>query len=304
MKITWHLCLSAGEEVLFRDLQDYNRGFNTFALALYETDSVGLVEAFMSNHCHLLVQTVSPRDFMHYFRHAYSMYFNRKYSRRGRLGENLHFAMDVVGYHHTIAAMSYVLRNPLHHGIASIPYAYSHSTVNAIFMKEMGKRPEDKLLHSRNYHRYLGKTASYPDTYKMSESGLFLRESVLDIPQVENLFVTPRMFNFYMSRKSSEEWEREQQKDGNGIPAVNLKAMEPGAMSRDIDRMQIHENGKADYRRPTDIDVCAIIDKMIFKNYRKSSVYLLTEREKQGMFLYLCNNCHISEKQIRRCLVL
>ena len=64
MKNTWHLCFSAGDEILFRDLEDYNRGFNTFALALYNTDSTGLVEAFMSNHCHLLVQSSLPSDFI------------------------------------------------------------------------------------------------------------------------------------------------------------------------------------------------------------------------------------------------
>ena len=34
MKRTYHLCLSAGNEIMFRDLEDYNRGFNCFAIAL------------------------------------------------------------------------------------------------------------------------------------------------------------------------------------------------------------------------------------------------------------------------------
>ena len=97
MKTTWHLCLSAGEEILFRNIEDYNRGFNCFALALYKTDSTGLVEAFMSNHCHMLIQTTSPTHFMQHFRHPYSMYFNRKYHRAGKLGERLHVGMEVVG---------------------------------------------------------------------------------------------------------------------------------------------------------------------------------------------------------------
>ena len=45
MKKTYHLCLSSDDEVMFRDLEDYNRGFNCFALALYMTDSTGLVES-------------------------------------------------------------------------------------------------------------------------------------------------------------------------------------------------------------------------------------------------------------------
>ena len=186
MKRTYHLCLSAGDELLFRDIEDYNRGFNCFALALYKTDSTGLVESAMSNHYHQLVQTRYPNEFMHHFRLSYSMYFNRKYHRSGRLGEEMHFAVDVVGYNHMIAAMSYVLRNALHHGVAPIPYAYPHSSVNAIFMREMGKTPCDKLLDPRYYRRFINWSATFPDSYKMTESGVFTRDSVLDIPQVES----------------------------------------------------------------------------------------------------------------------
>ena len=300
MKNTWHLCLSAEDEVLFRDLEDYNRGFNTFALALHKTDSTGLVEAFMSNHAHLLVQTAAPSEFMHEFRHPYSMYFNRKYSRKGKLGEKIHFSMEVVGYHHMLAASSYILRNPLHHGVVPIPYAYPHCSVNSIFMTAMGKKPEDKLLHPRYYHRFIGKTAEFPSGYKMSENGLFLRETVLDIPQVENLFVTPRAFNYYMSRKSSEEWEAEQQKDKNNLPPISLKTIESG---HDFAQLLINESGKADYKRPTDMDVCNLIDTVFLPRYRKPSVYLLTEKEKLMIAENLYRQYRINTSQIRRCLV-
>ena len=90
MKKTYHLCLSAGEEVLFRDVEDYNRGFNCFALALYNTDSTGLVESEMSTHYHQMIQSADPNAFMRNFRLSYGMYFNRKYHRSGKLGEKHH----------------------------------------------------------------------------------------------------------------------------------------------------------------------------------------------------------------------
>lgn len=92
MKKTYHLCLSAGEEVMFRDLEDYNREFNCFAIALYKTGSTGLVESFMATHCHLMVET-----------------------------EKHHFQMEVVGFNHMLAAACYTLRNAVHHGVAPIP---------------------------------------------------------------------------------------------------------------------------------------------------------------------------------------
>ena len=304
MKKAYHLCISAGEEVLFRDVEDYNRGFNCLALALYNTDSTGLVEAEMSTHYHQLIQSRNPKEVMHYFRLSYSMYFNRKYHRSGKLGEKEHYTMEVVGYNHMIAALSYVLRNPLHHGVASIPYAYPYSSVNSIFMKEMGKFPYGGVLDRRYYHRYISKASRVPDNYVMSESGVFLRESVLDIPQVENLFVSPRSFNWHMTRKSSEEWELEQGRDNNNLPPVNLSVIEKGVNLTDPAEMLINENGKSNYRRPSDIDVCAEIDNNILPMFGKASVYLLSQKEKQQIAQQLYRTLHLGESQIRRCLVM
>ena len=302
MKKTYHVCLSAGDEIMFRDLEDYNRGFNCFAVALYKTNSTGLVESFMSTHMHLLVQTDSPKDFMMCFRMLYTMYFNKKYGRSGKLGEHLHFTMEVVGYHHMLAAMSYILRNALHHGVAPIPYAYPHCSANAIFMREMGKRPEENLLPQKSYYKHLGRTAEYPDSYKMSSSGIFLRESVLDIPQVENLFVSPRMFNFYMSRKSSEEWEAEQSKDQNSSPLINIQSIERGVNTDSIDKLLLFENGKADYRKLSDQDLCTEIDRKILPKYGKRSVYQLSSEEKTLIANPLYKTLHLNAAQIRRCL--
>ena len=304
MKKTYHLCLSAGDEILFRDLEDYNRGFNCFALALHKTDSTGLVESFMATHTHQMIQTDDPKEFMWHFRQPYSKYFNQKYQRTGKLGEETHFTMEVVGYHHMLAAMSYVLRNALHHGVVSIAYAYPHCSVNAIFRTEMGKFQKEDLLPERNYSRFIGRRAEYPCNYKMSASGVFLRETVLDIPQVENLFVSPRSFNYYMSRKSSEEWEAEQRKDGNGISPINISTIERGISLQDITKMSFNEAGKADYRKITDIKLCTELDALARDKYGKHSVYQLTDREKQQIANDLYQNRHINEQQIRRCLAM
>ena len=304
MKKTYHLCLSAGDEAMFRDLEDYHKGFNYFALALHKTGSTGLVESFMSTHTHQLVQTTDPDEFMHCFRQPYSMYFNHKYQRTGKLGENTHFTLEVIGYHHTIAAASYILRNALHHGVAPIPYAYPHCSANSIFRKEMGKFIDEDILPKRFHSRFLSRRAEYPDKYKMSESGVFLRETVLDIPQVENLFVSPRAYNYYMSRRSSEEWEAEQGKDGNSLPPVNLNTIESGIRLHSIERMLIFENGKSDYRNISDIDLCTELNSMTQMRFGKPSVYCLSEQEQNTIANELSRNRHIGEAQIRRCLAM
>ena len=304
MKKTYHLCLSAKEEVLFRDLEDYHRGFNCFAVALYKTGSTGLVEAFMATHMHKLIQTTDPKEFMFCFRNPYAKYFNNKYGRNGKLGEEMHFTLEVVGHHHTIAAASYVLRNSVHHGVAPLPYTYPHCSANAIFRKELGKFYDEPLLSPRSYSRFVGRSAEYPDSYKMTESGVFTRESVLDIPQMEALYGTPRAFNFYMTRKSSEEWEAEQKKDGNPLQPVNIQLIERGVEMQDITKMIHFESGKADYRKISDIELCTELDKLARERYGKHSVYQLSLKEKQEIAEYLYRVRHIDEAKIRRCLVL
>lgn len=304
MKKTYHLCLSAGDEVMFRDLEDYHRGFNCFACALYKTDSTGLVESFMSTHTHQLVQARCPGELMYTFRQSYTMYFNHKYHRKGHLGEKHHFATEISGYHHTIAAASYTLRNALHHGVAPIPYAYPHCSANAIFSKEMGKMHGEPLLPKSSYYKHIGRRSEYPDSYKMTESGVFTRESVLDIPQIEALYGTPRAFNFYMSRKTSEEWEAEQQKDANNSASINLEIIEKGVGVNGTAQMLAFESGKSDYRKISDIELCTELDALASTRFGRHSVYELSLKEKNEIAEYLYRTRHLSESQIRRCLIL
>ena len=270
---------------MFRDLEDYYRGFNSFALALYKTDSTGLAESFMATHVHKLVQTEKPQDYMHDFRLSYTMYFNHKYQRKGRLGEDHNFTLEIVGHHHLLAAASYVLRNAVHHG-------------------EMGKFLDEKLLPTRSYAKFIGKRAEYPSHYKMTEQGVFTRESVLDIPQMEFRFGTARAYNYYMGRKSSEEWEAEQQRDANNLPPVNISSIERGISMHDITKMQSYENGKADYRKISDIELCTELDTLARNKYGRHSVYQLTLKEKVEIAEHMFRTRHLNEAQIRRCLVL
>ena len=302
MKKTYHLCLSAGNETLFRDEEDYNRGFNSLALALYKTDSTGLVESFQSTHFHLVVQSENPADMMYAMRQSYSKYFNRRYQRSGRLGEKHHFQLEIAGLHHHLAAMTYVLRNALHHGLVPIPYAYPHCTVNAIFRKEMGKTHIEKELNQNSFYRFVGRKAEWPSHYRMNDKGLFLRESVLDIVQVENMYATPRAFNYYMSRKSGEEWEKEQEKANIGASPIRLEDIEQGINGQTKEKMLIYESGRSDYRKISDIDLCHEIDRNIIPKYGKASVYHLSRTEKEQIGEFLFRTFRIGEAQIRRCL--
>lgn len=140
MKKMFHLCISSSDEVMFRCQEDYLRAFNYFALASYSTGTLLLCDAIMSNHIHSCVISSRLEEMAAEFKYSYSRYFNSRYHRRGGLGEKKPFVLEVEGAHHILAALSYTLRNPYHHGIASTPFGYEHSSANIFFQKELGKQ--------------------------------------------------------------------------------------------------------------------------------------------------------------------
>ena len=107
-----------------------------------------------------------------------------------------------------------------------------------------------------------------------------------------------------MTRKSSEEWEKEQEQDKTATSPVNLSAVENGVQTERIEQMLIYESGKANYRKPSDIEICTEIDRNILPRFGKASVYLLTRQEKQEIARHLYQNYRLNENQILRCLAM
>lgn len=133
---------------MFRDSQDVGMMLNFIALASWQYDIDVLADAEMSTHVHLIViagDAVVGRslasDFISSVRKRYTSYFNAKYHRHKgiRFGEKGFFISEISGNCHMQTAMSYVLRNPWHHGVSGTAFAYPFSAANDIFPLELGK---------------------------------------------------------------------------------------------------------------------------------------------------------------------
>lgn len=138
----------------------------------------------------------------------------------------------------------------------------------------------------------------------MATDGVFLRESVLDIPQVENMFVTPRNFDYYMSRRTTEDWIKEQEKDHNNAAPITLSLIESKVSMNSLEEMLTLESGRSDYYKISDIDLCRKIDEIVREQLHKSSIYNLTQEEKTNLARQIRNNYHPSNAQLTRCLAL
>ena len=137
----YHLCYTSHGEVLCRKYLDYCMLFNCIAQATIGTDAQLLAYAIMSTHVHLIVITEHPAAYIQRIRSSYTQMFNRRYRRKGTLGEPSFYFVELIGRRHVTAAISYVLRNPVHHELTSNPYDYEFSSIGLYFRKET-RRPE------------------------------------------------------------------------------------------------------------------------------------------------------------------
>ncbi len=304
MKKTYHICISGGNEVLCRDEEDYIRFFNCLAMACAETGSSLLADSIMSNHIHECVRTSSPERLIKNQRYKYSRYFNAKYKRRGRLGEKIPFITELQGLYHTIAALSYVFRNAVHHGVAPTPFAYQHCSARVIFGQATGHEPDKDLMPRHNISVHLPSRKKCPAGYRMDRNGLILREDVVDTVDVEHMFGTARAYLYYMNRLSCEEWRREQEKDKGQNSPITIETIENGIRLQTMDQMLRNEHGKNDYRVMDDRRLCHLIDKVILPKIGASSVYLLSQEDKSAIARNLLREHRLPESQIRRCLAM
>lgn len=304
MKKTYHLCLSSEGEVMFRSRADFIRGINCLCLAAHYTEAILLAYVFMNNHVHIIVRTEDPERFMMKFRYAYNKYFNAKYHRRGRLGEEQFFKIELEGLDHLLTAIAYVLRNPVHHGICATPFGYEFSSIRGIFRTELGWQTADGILPRKSAYQFIPSRSVLPERYQMSSEGMILPETVIDAQDIEHQFSTARSFLYYMNRLSGEEWIREQQQDQTGLPAITLESIEEGVRFHDLNTMLRNEHGRANYSAMTDIMLCHEIDNTILPGYGVSSVYQLSIGQRENMVGLLRRRYGVSLTQAKRCLAI
>ena len=268
---------------MFRNDEDMKRSFNCLCSALYRTGSRCLAENDMPSHHHGCYQTECPGDLIQIKRQAYTHYFNEKYGRKGPLGDPGFFSLVLEGLRHTLAALSYTIKNTVHHGITSTPFEWPYCSANAYFRKELGKLyvPE-LLLSSAQIEAALPRRAQYSPEWKMGVDGVFLRETVIETSVVENLYATPKAFNYLVTRLSGDDWSKEQEADGNGLPPITLESFEDFVLRRSTSREQTitemlrNERARHAPLGMNDLQLCEMIDNQYVPRYQAMSVYQLS----------------------------
>ena len=308
MKRLYHFCITAHKEVLFRDAEDVRSITNILALEAFACQVEMWADAIMSTHIHgiALAEEIKITQFCRQMKMRITKYHRNRHHGQGPLFDKDVFLLPLDGNNHILTAISYVLRNGLHHGQSATPFGYPHCTANHLFCRDLGKVPERAVYTSRqDIASFLPRRSRFPDYYAMDKDGMLIRSSFEQLQLVEHYYRTPRCFDYFMSRLSSEEWKREQQEeDGTGAP-VTLESIEPVSPHESIANMLARENGR-DYS-PTnrsDMDLCQIIDNEYVPSYHKLSVYQLSEKQRLHIKFDLARQYFAPDPQLRRCLAL
>jgi len=204
----YHICFTSHSEVMFRERADYIFGIFSLVLAALQTKSMILAFALMSDHVHIVLNSSAYSNFVSIFRNSYTRHFNKKYRRVGRLGETGYYCIKLIGTQHIVAAISYVLRNPVHHGVVKSPYEYEFSSSSCYFNKFFARKivyePCKISINALDKSGLLSKKsfAKIKMNCRLNQEGKIYYLDFLDVPFVENQYISGRRFCYYMTRFS------------------------------------------------------------------------------------------------------
>ena len=285
----YHLCISCNEGLLFRSRHDYIRFVNNMALLANKYKIRILAYSVMSNHFHIGVMTGGYDKFLQSLKRSYSNYYRCRYGTR--IPENKYMVTSASGNVHILTMLSYILRNPVHHGLAGHPFGYPYSSARCYFAY-------DFQLYSIGRAPTLKRTKTImPEHFFSDREGMIDPHFFVDEAMVENLFGTSGKFMYFMSRHSGPKWEFEQQEEAEA--PVTLETIEGSDI--DLNVCLQNERGHAKLLIPDQL-LCEYIDGIVVSKAGKYSYVELSDSERINIAYELKEKWHVKDAQISRVL--
>lgn len=286
-----HICISCRKGLMFRSRQDYIRFINNMAILAHKYRIRILAYAVMSNHYHIGVMADDTARFIKSLRIGYSNYFRLKY--KTGLPKVSCKVQETFGNLHIVTVLSYILRNPVHHGIVGHPFAYPYSSASCYFAYL------DTLYSVGNSPALKRAGTVIPDGYTSDGEGMITPGLIVDVRMTENLFVSSGRFMYFMSRYSGPKWEREQIEDNALAKPVTLVSVE--GEEADTETFFKYERGHGRLLVPDQV-ICEWVDKETAKRFGKESFAMLDWKERQALSDTMRSRWKVSEEQAARCL--
>ena len=127
---------AVGGQLLFREHNDYQFFISRIEKRIMDSGIRMIACCLMPNHYHLLLGqqgTFTIGQFLRSVVQSYSQYYNKRYSKRGRVFESLPAPKEVDNHEYLITLCTYIHLNPVRAGLVSEvenwPYSNYHEFV-------------------------------------------------------------------------------------------------------------------------------------------------------------------------------
>ena len=280
-----HLCFTSHKEVLCRDYSDYATLFNCIAQGIINTNSKLLSYSIMSNHVHLGAITDKSSGLIQRIRSSYTQMFNHKYGRKGQLGDQSYFQLNLEGRLHIAACLS-----------ANLYFKKSTSILPCTELTQDAAR-RARLVRENNV---------IPKSLSFDQFGQISPADIVETDIVEGYFGSYRAFDFNLHRVNYDKWKEEQLSENPDVPHIDLQTVEPLMSPDQIAAVLKKSPGWVSDVPVSDLELCRIIDNELIRQFHVSSYAHLTRGQKLEICDILRDDLHylLPDKQIARCLAI
>lgn len=193
------------DRIWFRDDDDFKTAMNLIAVASFLTSAVVLDFVLMSNHLHFVLSGTEEQicRFLSKFKRLYSMYlFNYRGTSKMLKRNNVDIRPVYLEDESLKRAIAYVQMNPVAANICVYPHQYRWGCGDVFFnqhtkegtpIDSFSKNSREKLLHSR---------VELPSSFIVTSDNYISPDSFVAKKLVENIFKTPKSFQFFLRQSS------------------------------------------------------------------------------------------------------
>ena len=192
------------DRLWFRDDDDYRAGMNGVAIIahLMKVDILSFI--LMSNHVHFVVGAGQDqsREFINEYKRHYSAHLHRRYGLKEALRKNGADIQRVWQSDESLErAIAYVQMNSVAANICLHPTGYPWGTGNAFFKLTALQGRRLGTMSRRAQIKYL-KSNVILSKDMVVENGYIQPESFVQVRLVEDVFITPSRFNYFLVNSS------------------------------------------------------------------------------------------------------
>ncbi|MDD3549863.1 MAG: hypothetical protein PHW88_05335 [Bacteroidales bacterium] len=166
----------------------------------------------LSNHYHVILECLNPRNFIWGYRISYSRYYNSEYNSFGAVGRFKYSCGEIHDYDKLEKKLIYVFRNSTKHGVKQHPYSDPYNSAQYYFFKERNLSEPKGLKPAGCACELEHSTLFIPEHYLLDSKGHIYPRSFLKYDTVENVFKTYSNFIQKISNPTQQEIE-----ENNGI---------------------------------------------------------------------------------------